>query len=170
MSREIHTRFLEIAKDLSPMLADAIANNGPIEFAPWQDVPFSERLCRSISGQELSVQAANAIWGCVVDSVTDRLLIEHFAEADLEALRACGLSAAKAKAMRAVASAALAGQLDAEAASRRRSSLIIKEREQYHGLLSQRRGYCQFALTGESPLDAHSRTQRPLFRDWLLDS
>ena len=166
MSREIHTRFLEIAKDLSPMLADAIANIGPIEFAPHQDIPFPERLCRSIAGQQLSVQAANAIWGRVVDSVTDRPLIEHFAEADLEALRACGLSAAKAKAMRAVASA----QLDAEAASRRRSSLIIKEREQYHGLLSQRRGYCQFAPTGGSPLDAPSRTQWPLFRDWLLDS
>lgn len=115
MSKAIYSRFVEIAGELSPVLADAIATLGPIELIPRQDSPFPERLCRAIAGQQLSIKAAASIWGRVVDRVGDRSLIEHFAEADPDALRACGLSAAKAKAMRAVALAALAGQLDAEA-------------------------------------------------------
>ncbi|MEM9908503.1 MAG: DNA-3-methyladenine glycosylase 2 family protein [Cyanobacteria bacterium P01_D01_bin.44] len=114
MSKAIHSRFMDIAGELSPALADAIATTGPIELAPRQDSPFPERLCRAIAGQQLSIKAAASIWGRVVESVGDRSLIKHFAEADPDALRACGLSAAKAKAMRTVALAALAGQLDAE--------------------------------------------------------
>ncbi|MEO0458374.1 MAG: DNA-3-methyladenine glycosylase 2 family protein [Cyanobacteria bacterium P01_A01_bin.114] len=114
MSKAVHTRFVEIAGELSPVLADAIANLGPLELTPHQDSPFPERLCRAIAGQQLSIKAAASIWGRVVDSVADRPMVEYFADADPAALRACGLSAAKAKALRAVAEAALAGQLDAE--------------------------------------------------------
>ncbi|MEM9163571.1 MAG: DNA-3-methyladenine glycosylase 2 family protein [Cyanobacteria bacterium P01_F01_bin.4] len=114
MSKAIHTQFVEISKGLSPVLADAIANLGPMELTPRRDSPFPERLCRAISGQQLSVKAAASIWSRVVDSAADRSLVEHFAESEPEVLRACGLSAAKTKAMRAVALAARSGQLDAE--------------------------------------------------------
>ncbi|MEO1094702.1 MAG: DNA-3-methyladenine glycosylase 2 family protein [Cyanobacteria bacterium J06638_28] len=118
MSDAIHTHFIAIAKDLSPALADAIAHTGPIQLVPSQDMPFPDRLCRAIAGQQLSLKAAATIWGRVVDSAVNRPLIEHFAEAEAEALRACGLSAAKSKAVRAVAEAALAGQLDVAALSK----------------------------------------------------
>lgn len=117
MSEAIHTRFVAIARDMSPELADAIDRTGPVQLAPSQDMPFPDRLCRAIAGQQLSLKAAATIWGRVVASAADKSLIEHFAEAEPEALRACGLSAAKSKAVRAVAEAAIAGQLDVAALS-----------------------------------------------------
>ncbi|MEO0536766.1 MAG: DNA-3-methyladenine glycosylase 2 family protein [Cyanobacteria bacterium P01_A01_bin.123] len=114
MSKAIHARFVEISKDLSPVLAEAIARTKPIELVPNQNDPFSERLCRAIAGQQLSVKAARSIWGRVVDSAADRSLVEYFAEVDPTTLRTCGLSAAKAKSMRAIALATRSGQLDAE--------------------------------------------------------
>lgn len=115
MSTLIYERFVEIAKDLSPVLTEAIARIGPIDLTPNRNAPFPERLCRAIAGQQLSVKAAQAIWGRVVDSAADQALIEYFAEVDLKDLRACGLSMAKAKAMGAIAIATRSGQLDADA-------------------------------------------------------
>ena len=114
MSEAIYTRFIQVAGELSPLLSSAIARIGPIELVPNRDVPFSERLCRAVAGQQLSVKAAASIWGRVVASAAEQRLIEYFADAAPDALRACGLSAAKAKAMRAIAMATAAGQLNAE--------------------------------------------------------
>ncbi|MEO0984414.1 MAG: DNA-3-methyladenine glycosylase 2 family protein [Cyanobacteria bacterium J06639_14] len=108
----IHTQFVEIAATLSPMLAAAIARTEPLELMPNQEASFPERLCRAIAGQQLSVKAAATIWGRVVTHAASEPLIDHFAVVKPEALRACGLSAAKAKAMRAIAAATQAGQLD----------------------------------------------------------
>ncbi len=114
MSTEIHDRFLTIAPDLSPELAAAIARTGPLELVPRRDTPLPERLCRAVAGQQLSVKAAASIWSRVVASAEGTALIDHFATADPQDLRDCGLSGAKAKAMGAIAAAALAGELDAE--------------------------------------------------------
>jgi DNA-3-methyladenine glycosylase II len=114
MSAEIHDRFITISQDLSPELAAAIARIGPLELVPRRDAPLPERLCRAVAGQQLSVKAAASIWGRVVESAGDKSLIDHFAIVDPQVLRDCGLSGAKAKAMGAIAAAALAGELDAE--------------------------------------------------------
>ena len=114
MSNEIHVRFITIAQDLSPVLANAIAATEPVELVPCYDTSFPERLCRAIAGQQLSVKAAATIWQRIVASTGGRSLIEHVAETDVDTLRACGLSAAKAKAFRAIAEATMAGQLNAE--------------------------------------------------------
>ncbi|MBE7381197.1 MAG: DNA-3-methyladenine glycosylase 2 family protein [Leptolyngbya sp. SIO1E4] len=103
---------------MSPTLADAIAHAGPIELVTYREAPLSERLCRAIAGQQLSVKAAASIWGRVVASAAECSLIEHFAAAEPETLRACGLSAAKVKAIRAIAAATLAGELDADVLGR----------------------------------------------------
>ncbi|MEM7770735.1 MAG: DNA-3-methyladenine glycosylase 2 family protein [Cyanobacteria bacterium P01_A01_bin.37] len=113
MSPAIHTQFIEIAKDVSPLLAGAIANTGPLELAPRQETPFAERLCRAVAGQQLSVKAAKTIWGRVVANAAGLPFIEYVAVATPETLRTCGLSASKAKAMRAIAQATLDGQIDA---------------------------------------------------------
>lgn len=112
MSQVIQARFVEIAREISGELADAIANSSPLQLTPNQDSPFSERLCRAVAGQQLSVKAAASIWQRVVDSASDQPLVDYFAKVSPDTLRGCGLSSAKAKAMRAIALATLAHQLD----------------------------------------------------------
>lgn len=112
MSQAIHAKFVEIAQELSGELANAIANTNPLCLNPNQDFPFSERLCRAVAGQQLSVKAAATIWGRVVNSADDQPLVDYFATVSPDTLRGCGLSAAKAKAMQAIALAAHSNQLD----------------------------------------------------------
>ena len=117
-ARQVHDRFLEIVANISPELERAIALVGPVEIISPQyspDVPFAERLCRAIAGQQLSVKAARAIWKRVIDSVPEgKTLMAHFAEVEPDVLRGCGLSRAKIKAVGAIAEAALLGQLEAD--------------------------------------------------------
>ena len=111
---EIHDRFVTIAHDLSPVLAEAIARTEPIALQSHQDAPLAERLCRAVAGQQLSIKAAASIWGRVVEQANSKSLIEHLATTAPQTLRDCGLSRAKVKALGAIAAAALAGELDAE--------------------------------------------------------
>ena len=112
MSQAIHARFVEIAQDLSDELAGAIAASPPLQLNHHQESPFPERLCRAVAGQQLSVKAAASIWSRVVDSAADQSLMNYFATVSPDTLRSCGLSAAKAKTMRAIAMAALSNQLN----------------------------------------------------------
>ncbi|MGC1219239.1 MAG: hypothetical protein WA883_17330 [Phormidesmis sp.] len=109
---EIHQKLCAIASNLSPTLAAAIAHNGPIQLVPNQDIPFPERLCRAVTGQQLSIRAAQTIWGRVVLSASNENLIDYFDWVDGAVLKSCGLSAAKVKTVKAIAQAALRGQLD----------------------------------------------------------
>ena len=111
---QIHEQFLTIANQLSPKLERAIAQVGPIQFSPDQTSPFPERLCRTVVGQQLSIKAATSIWTRIVSSANGPHLMAHLAETPPEALQACGLSAAKTKAIRAIAQIARSGDLDAE--------------------------------------------------------
>ncbi|MGB0560821.1 MAG: DNA-3-methyladenine glycosylase family protein [Spirulinaceae cyanobacterium] len=113
-SSTIHERLLKIAQGLSPELAAAIAAVGPLDPIPRPDTPFPERLCRAIVGQQLSVKAAATIWGRLVAQAGEQSLIDHIQQTTPEQLRSCGLSAAKAKAMGAIALAAQTGELDGE--------------------------------------------------------
>ncbi|MGB7251677.1 MAG: hypothetical protein WBC73_22265, partial [Phormidesmis sp.] len=117
---EVHQRFLIIADELSPVLAEAIARNGPVTLIPHQETPFAERLCRAVAGQQLSVKAAQSIWGRVVTcaDATEQSLIDYVESADADELRGCGLSGAKVKAVGAIAQAARSGQLNADTLSR----------------------------------------------------
>ena len=113
--REIYEQFWAIASTLSPRLASAIRQNGPIELVAKQEMPFAQRLCRAVVGQQLSVKAAAAIWGRLMMSVpVGESLIDYLAYADPVALRGCGLSGAKVKTVRAIATAAKVNQLNAE--------------------------------------------------------
>ncbi|TDX28063.1 DNA-3-methyladenine glycosylase II [Modicisalibacter xianhensis] len=114
MSQAIHERFVSIAEGLSPALAEAMARGGPIEFSFDDSQPLAERLCRSVAGQQLSVKAARAIWGRVLTAAGETPLTEYFIDANEEALRACGLSSAKARAICAIAEQARLGELEAE--------------------------------------------------------
>lgn len=114
MSQVIHERFVAIAETLSPALAEAFARGGPVSFRPDDSQPLAERLCRSVAGQQLSVKAAGTICQRVVDAAGDVPLTDFLAESNAEALRACGLSAAKARAIGAIAGEARLGGLETE--------------------------------------------------------
>jgi DNA-3-methyladenine glycosylase II len=72
-------------------------------------------LARSVMGQQLSVKAARTIHGRVVELIgghpTPELVLAH----DAEALRACGLSGAKIRAVHGIARAVIAGEIDLDA-------------------------------------------------------
>ena len=114
MSRNVHARFLEAAGDLSPELKNALAACGPQTFRKRSDGPLADYLCRAVAGQQLSVTAARTIWGRVEALCDERPLGEVLAEAEEAALRGCGLSGAKCRAVRAIAEAGRAGALNAE--------------------------------------------------------
>ncbi|MEM7793656.1 MAG: DNA-3-methyladenine glycosylase 2 family protein [Cyanobacteria bacterium P01_C01_bin.118] len=112
MSQAIHARFVEIAQGLSVELADTISATPPLQLTPNQESSFPERLCRAVAGQQLSVKAAASIWTRVVDSANNQPLVDYLAAVSPDTLKGCGLSAAKAKSMGAIALAALSNQLD----------------------------------------------------------
>ena len=111
--RAIHARFVETAGELSPALKAALAAIEPLEMRDRSDGPFPYYFCRAISGQQISVKAAQAIWGRVEASAGERELIDHLAAADPDALRACGLSGAKTKTIQTIARTHLEDGLDA---------------------------------------------------------
>jgi DNA-3-methyladenine glycosylase II len=109
--RAIHSRFIETARSFSSELGAAITRAGPIELTSRADLPFADYLCRAITGQQLSVKAAKTIWSRVEASAEGKPLTEHFCERNMELLRSCGLSGAKAKTVCAIADLARCGEL-----------------------------------------------------------
>lgn len=109
----IHHRFIEIATGLSTELADGISQVGPLEFQADNSMPLAQKLCRSVAGQQLSVNAAHSIWNRLVEAADEEPLAEFFKEENSELMRSCGLSAAKIRTMCGIAKAARAGGLEA---------------------------------------------------------
>lgn len=130
MTKRIHTEFVEIASGISVDLHHAISRTKPLRLKKRNDRPLPEVLCRAVAGQQLSTQAASTIWGRVVERAGSQSLIEHIAATKQEELRACGLSNAKAKAMKAIAEADHHGRLDitslAEASHVERSEVLTE--------------------------------------------
>ena len=110
----LHRRFLETASELSPALAAAVERAGPQTMRSRADLPFAEYLARAITGQQLSVAAARAIWGRLVECANGAPLLGHFCEKNAALLRDCGLSAAKVKAIVAIAEADRTTRLDTQ--------------------------------------------------------
>lgn len=103
--RAVHTRLVETAAEFAPELERALVRLGPLEFPRRNDLPFPDYLCRAISGQQISVKAAQSIWQRVVDSAQGRPLMQHFAQCEFDTLRGCGLSGAKTKTIIGIAEA-----------------------------------------------------------------
>tara|TARA_R100001143_G_C3359521_1_gene134635 strand:- start:46 stop:678 length:633 start_codon:yes stop_codon:yes gene_type:complete len=110
---EIHSLFLEIAADLSPQLADSIKRVGPIELQSENSIPLAEHMCRSVTGQQLSVKVAKIIWGRLLEASGDQPLSEFITIDKTDLLRSCGLSAAKVRTVCGIAEEARAGNLEA---------------------------------------------------------
>jgi len=109
---------LAIAPTLSPNLTAAIEKNGPLTLVtpqskPFTENPFAERLCRAVTGQQLSARAAGTIWNRVLASLPENeTMIDYFAQVEPDVLKSCGLSRAKIKTVKAIAQADQQRQLD----------------------------------------------------------
>lgn len=110
---KVHSLFLDIAADLSPQLAGGIEQVGPIMIQPKNSIPLAEQLCRSVTGQQLSVKVAQTIWGRLLEASGDQPLTEFITIEKSDLLQSCGLSAAKVRAMCGIAEEARAGNLEA---------------------------------------------------------
>jgi DNA-3-methyladenine glycosylase II len=110
---EIHQRFIEIASGLTPSLARGISQVGVLEFQPDNSMSLAHRLCRSVTGQQLSVKAARSIWNRVLETADKQPLVEFITEENRKLLRSCGLSAAKVRTICSIAEEARAGNLEA---------------------------------------------------------
>ena len=93
----VHRHLVDAAAEVSLELQTALLRLGPLEFPRRDDQSFPHYLCRAISGQQISVKAAQSIWKRVEESAADRPLLDHFVLENTDALRACGLSGAKTK-------------------------------------------------------------------------
>lgn len=99
---------------VDPVMARLIATHGPSTLGRKRRAPFHV-LCTSIIGQQLSTKAADTIQGRVaklLDAVDNTFTHHHFGRVEHEALRACGLSNAKAKWLLELASRAGDGRFD----------------------------------------------------------
>lgn len=117
MSESLHPRFVATAGAVHPDLARAVSAAGPLPPLEPPRLGLPETLCRAVVGQQLSTRAARAIWGRLTASAGDDLMA-YLRRATEEELRACGLSAAKLRAVGAIQAARDAGQLEANALSR----------------------------------------------------
>lgn len=111
-------RRIETLDDIAEGLDALVALDprlGPIR-AVAGDVPLRRRqpgfqgLAGIITGQQLSIASARAIWARVEAAIVP-FDAATFAAADDATLRACGLSAAKVRTLRAVAAAECDGQI-----------------------------------------------------------
>lgn len=112
MSKKAHQHILHHSKKSKQQLHAVIKDIGPIRIIKRNKTDLPTLLCRSIAGQQLSVKAASTIWGRLIDKTEGKDLIRYLRKADVEYIRACGLSAAKTRAMLAVAKAKSEGILN----------------------------------------------------------
>lgn len=112
MSESLHPRFVATARAVHPDLGEAVSAAGPLAPLEPPRLGLAEALCRAVVGQQLSTRAARAIWHRLTAAAGDDLLA-HLGCATEGQLRACGLSAAKARALVAIQAAQRAGALDA---------------------------------------------------------
>jgi DNA-3-methyladenine glycosylase II len=102
------------AAALSPPLRDALERIGPLWFPHREDRGLAVHLARAIVGQQLSTKAARSIWARIegAAAVADQPLAMFLRWENSAALRACGVSSNKVKALLSIGAAAAEGRLD----------------------------------------------------------
>jgi len=112
MSQILHRDFLSISGEISHKLQEAISACGPLPKPRPKGLPLPVVMCRTIAGQQLSVQAARTIWDRVLADSQDQPLMQYVTSVEVAQLRSCGLSRAKGRAMKAIAEAFASDQLN----------------------------------------------------------
>lgn len=113
MDLKTHAHFIEISAELSPALADEIREIGPISFPDRKYGSLPRFLARVVVGQQLSFKAARTIWGRIEEARKEsgNRIPNFFCEENSEAIRGCGLSRNKTKALIHIREAHEAGAL-----------------------------------------------------------
>ena len=120
MTPHAYRRFLATARNVSPPLHGAIVQIGPLELPDRRRRGLPWFLARAIVGQQLSTLAARSIWQRVEDAVRAKVgrLPAYFCARNARALRVCGISNAKVKALIAIREAHESGVLSVRRLSR----------------------------------------------------
>lgn len=110
---KIHAQLLDAARPISAALTDALVLIGPLTFPDREDNGIAHFLCRAIVGQQLSTKAARSIWARIEQAATtsNSTIPDCFDPNQAEAIRACGVSANKVRALQSVRAAAERGAL-----------------------------------------------------------
>lgn len=109
----VHSRFLDIAAGISAPLAEALDAVGPVFFPEREDKGLGHFLSRAVIGQQLSTKAARSIWARVESAALSAGvgIPQYFDDNSVEALRTCGVSSNKIKALRSLQDAERQGLL-----------------------------------------------------------
>lgn len=114
LTSSLHTDFRVNARRFSPPLATLIEDIGPIGYQRRRTRDLGTHLARVIVGQQLSTFAARAIWTRVEAATAGAPRpLEYCVEDHYAALKACGLSNNKVKALIELRKAELDGRLNA---------------------------------------------------------
>lgn len=112
-------RFLcDAAAGVSAPLHAAIVRQGPIKIPPPSHALVADRLFVEVVNQQISTRAALAIWGRIEARAVERGVAPRalFVAEEEAALRACGVSGNKIRALLAIREAEAAGDLGASLA------------------------------------------------------
>ena len=110
MSTKSHNFLLDVAARW-PKLRQVLETVGPIHRQARRNLPLPEAMCRAVAGQQLSVAAADTIWSRFEMLRGHRPLVPFLARVTDQDLRACGMSFAKIRSIRAIGDASERGQL-----------------------------------------------------------
>ena len=115
---EVYDRLLRTAGTVSGPLAASIAALGPIAIAPPTHASAAERLFVEVINQQLSTRAAGTIWARIEAAAAGAGLTvrDLFVPGRETALRACGVSGNKVRALQAIRAAEGEGLLGAHLA------------------------------------------------------
>jgi DNA-3-methyladenine glycosylase II len=114
---EVYAFLVAAAAALPLSLRDELLRIGPLWFPEREDRGLAMQLARAIVGQQLSTKAARSIWARLeaAAAMASEPLPAFLREENSAALRACGVSGNKVKALLSVGAAAAADRLDAAA-------------------------------------------------------
>jgi DNA-3-methyladenine glycosylase II len=113
------------------ILKKLIPKFGPVHLINGGD-PFVT-LARSMVGQQISVQAAQAVWGCV-EAACPKLTPQQFIKLGQEKLKACGLSKRKAEYILDLAQHFVSGALHVDKWMSMEDEAVIAELTQIRGI------------------------------------
>jgi len=116
-AEETHRRFVALADGFSPALARDLGAVGPLAWPERGAGGLVLFLSRAVVGQQLSTVVARVIWSRIQALAPDagEDILEVFRPDNADALRTCGVSRAKVKALAAIREAAMAGLLAEDA-------------------------------------------------------
>ena len=104
MTPKLHRQFLELAGEFSPDLQGHMKRLGPLQIPSRKHLGLPHFLARTIIGQQLSTKAAHTIWSRIKTAAreTDQRIPHFFCPENVDAIRACGASGNKTKALLAI--------------------------------------------------------------------